>query len=152
MENSQSLLNLKKISNAIFEDDLRQQYLNKAWFDQWGKLIPSYIEWHVANEKDGWQYSAGEASLQKEITLSKSRSLTLEGRVDRVDKKKIEGTDFFSIVDYKTGGYKKLSRDSDVVGEDVQLISYCSLIGDRAIKASYLVLDKSLMEITVSGD
>ena len=78
--------------------------------------------------------------------------MTLEGRVDRVDKKKIEGTDFFSIVDYKTGGYKKLSRDSDVVGEDVQLISYCSLIGDRAIKASYLVLDKSLMEITVSGD
>lgn len=61
------------------------------------------------------------------IMLSDSGSITIGGQVDRVDIMKTEATNYFRIVDYKTGG--KEFKDQDVRnGLNMQMLIYLMCI------------------------
>ncbi|MEG1256151.1 helicase-exonuclease AddAB subunit AddB [Clostridium sp.] len=61
------------------------------------------------------------------ITLSSGEVVKLQGKIDRVDKATIDGTDYYRVVDYKTG---KIDLDINDVynGLKIQLLTYLDAI------------------------
>lgn len=62
-----------------------------------------------------------------EITLSSGERLTLEGKIDRVDKAEINGETYYRVVDYKSGK-TELNLHEVYNGLQIQLLTYLDAI------------------------
>ena len=137
---------LSTISEKIFLRDLENNVLHRSWLYRWQKHIPAYISWQIKHQQD-WSIYLSEKNM--EVALDES--LTLYGRLDRVDKNK--ETNSHAIIDYKTG---KTARQEDIeMGENVQLSTY-ALLDSEATDISYLSVDSSYQKVesksSLSGD
>jgi ATP-dependent helicase/nuclease subunit B len=87
------------------------------------------------------------------IELPGGGSLTLEGRLDRVDRRDSQGMRTFAVLDYKTRNAKALKDALATPGEDVQLPVYAALISEPVEGAFYLSLDRDApVEVPVGDD
>ena len=141
---------LVKLSEKIFLSDLENNLLHRSWLYRWKKHIPSYINWQVLHQKD-WNIYLSEKILEISLNDSAENSLTIYGRIDRIDSAKEDKT--HAIIDYKTG---QTARQEDVdIGENVQLSTY-ALLDNDASEVSYLSLDSSNQKVesksSLSGD
>ncbi len=137
---------LSSLSNNIFLSDLENNVLHRSWLYRWQKHIPAYINWQIQHQQD-WSIYLSEKTM--EVTLNES--LTLYGRLDRIDSNKENNS--HAIIDYKTG---KTARLEDVeTGENVQLSTY-ALLDSEATDVSYLSVDSSYQKVesksSLSGD
>jgi len=137
---------LSTLSKSIFLSDLENNILHRSWLYRWQKHIPAYINWQIRHQQN-WSIYLSEKNI--EITLNES--LTLYGRLDRIDKNKENNS--HAIIDYKTG---KTARLEDVEnGENVQLSTY-ALLDSEATDVSYLSVDSSYQKVetksSLSGD
>ena len=80
----------------------------------------------------------GEVARAGEITTPEGKTLTLHGRLDRVD----EGPNGVAVVDYKTREAAKLKKSLEPPGEDVQLPVYALLWGAPVADALFLSLER----------
>ncbi|MEG0772790.1 helicase-exonuclease AddAB subunit AddB [Clostridium sp.] len=62
-----------------------------------------------------------------EIILSSGEKLTLEGKIDRVDKAEIDGINYYRVVDYKSGN-TELKLNEVYTGLQIQLLTYLDAI------------------------
>lgn len=62
-----------------------------------------------------------------EITLSSGEKLTLEGKIDRVDKAEIQGENYYRVIDYKSGK-TELNLNEVYEGLQIQLLTYLDAI------------------------
>lgn len=62
-----------------------------------------------------------------EITLSNGERLTLEGKIDRVDKGEVNGESYYRVVDYKSGN-TELNLHEVYNGLQIQLLTYLDAI------------------------
>jgi len=128
---------LSTLSRDIFLSDMENNVLHRSWLYRWQKHIPSYINWQIQHQQD-WSIYLSEKVL--EVALDDS--LTLYGRLDRIDKNTENNS--HAIIDYKTG---KTARQEDVDnGEDVQLSTY-ALLDNEATDVSYLSVDSSYQKV-----
>jgi len=128
---------LEKISEKVFLADLDENVLHNSWLYRWKKHIPAYIDWQMQHQQD-WHFYQSEKKLESELDAS----LTIYGRLDRIDKNKEDNS--HAIIDYKTG---KTARQEDVDhGENVQLSTY-ALLDDAASDVSYLSVDSSQQKV-----
>jgi ATP-dependent helicase/nuclease subunit B len=134
-------LELRSISEAVFKRATEASYLSHAWALRWQAIIPAYIDWQLAREEQGWRFYAGESKRQVEITLPDGAKLTIEGRIDRVDKREATDPAGYSLIDYKTRADDALRRAIRDTGEDVQLPVYAVLLAEGAQEALFLSLD-----------
>ena len=142
---------MQSISDAVFRRAIEANYLSHAWALRWKKLIPAYVEWQRARESAGWRWLDGEIKKQKDISLLDGRTLTIHGRLDRIDQNQNDKT--YAVLDYKTQGVSNLKDKLSRPGEDVQLAIYSALLNTAKSKAAYLSLDKDKPgEVGVEGN
>ena len=134
-------LALRNISESVFRNATEASYLSHAWALRWQAIIPAYIDWQLAREEQGWRFYVAECKREIEITLADGAVLTMEGRIDRIDKRAESGLSACSIVDYKTRAYDALRRTIRDPGEDVQLPVYTVLLSGEVQEALFLSLD-----------
>ena len=126
------------LSRQVFKIDSEDNVQHRDWLQRWLKIAPHYINWQINRQTD-WDIYALEQKLEVKI----SDQVSIKGRLDRVDKQ----GEHYSVIDYKTG----LSARQDKVnsGEDVQLVSYASML-DKATEVAYFELNKDNSKITSS--
>ncbi|MDD5240248.1 MAG: PD-(D/E)XK nuclease family protein [Sulfuricella sp.] len=133
---------LSDISREEFAQALAADYLARAWALRWGACIPAYLDWQVAREQQGWHWHDGELKRTLELALDEGRSLTLKGRIDRVDARSDDGEAAFAVLDYKTQSRVALQKKLKMPGEDVQLPVYALLLQDAVVEAAFVPVDE----------
>ncbi len=132
---------LRDISREEFRQALESDYLARAWALRWDARIPAYIDWQAEREREGWRWSEGESWRTLELELDEGRSLTLKGRIDRVDTRSDDGEEACAVLDYKTQSRSGLKKKLDTPGEDVQLPVYALLLGGPVVEAAFVPVD-----------
>jgi len=128
-----AITQLEAVSRQVFGRELEDNYEHRAWLRRWLVLVPQYIDWQIAHQRD-WHFTAGE--LGGELTLATGH--VLEGRLDRLDS----GAAGDAILDYKTGGMPH--QDEIDSGEAVQLPSYALLAERPPARVEYVQLDQKV--------
>jgi ATP-dependent helicase/nuclease subunit B len=140
LDPARARLELEKLSDEAFAGVVERNYLAQAWLARWKALIPDYLDWQRAHEHEGWTWQAGEVDRAVEIATPAGASITLRGRLDRVDSRQASGE--FAVIDYKTRASKSLRDALELPGEDVQLPVYALLWGRPVAAALYLSIER----------
>jgi ATP-dependent helicase/nuclease subunit B len=155
---------LERASEAAFAPLVARNFFAQAWLQRWKGLIPAYLAWQREREASGWTWAGGELPRSIEITTPGGRTITLDGRLDRVDSREApvashqppeagsaaraagDPSPQFSVIDYKTRSAKALQESLLVPGEDVQLGVYALLWGKAVTEAMFLSVDRRDIE------
>lgn len=133
---------LSDISREEFRQALEADYLARAWALRWDVRIPAYLDWQAGREQEGWRWSEGELWRTRELALEEGRSLTLKGRIDRVDTRSDDGEVAYAVLDYKTQSRIGLQKKLAAPGEDVQLPVYALLLEESVVEAAFVPVDE----------
>lgn len=136
-------------SDAVFAPLLATNGEYIGWRERWLAIVPSYVAWLIAWRDDGWRFESAETPRRHALALADGRSLTLTGRVDRIDRQtRGSGADrAIAILDYKARPKKALQEALAAPIEDVQLPFYRLLARDSLhADARYLSVDKDCVE------
>ena len=121
---------LRAISEEVFAQAIKINYLSHAWALRWAAIIPSYLAWQEEREAAGWCWLDGEVRAEAPFDVGRERVLTLRGRLDRIDASDAEKG--WAVLDYKTQSKARLKGKLNLPGEDVQLPLYAALF-ERAL-------------------
>jgi ATP-dependent helicase/nuclease subunit B len=133
---------LRDISREEFRQALEADYLARAWVLRWEVRIPAYLDWQAAREREGWRWHDGELWRTLELALDEGHSLTLKGRIDRVDTRSDDGEAAYAVLDYKTQSRVGLQKKLQMPGEDVQLPVYALLLEESVVEAAFVPVDE----------
>ena len=150
---------LEALSEREFAGAVARNFLAQAWLSRWKALIPHYLDWQRAREAAGWTWQGGEVKKDVVLTTPRGMSLTLSGRLDRVDSREsgrageresespsrphaLTPSRDYAVIDYKTLDPTKLRGFLEVPGEDVQLPVYALLWGAPVAEALFLSVDR----------
>ena len=140
---------LERISEAVFAPAIARNYLARAWLARWRLLIPRYLDWQRQREAAGWRFHAAEETAAVTLTTPAGRTLTLRGRLDRVDR---HLDDRIALLDYKTQRREKLKEKASADGEDVQLPVYALLWPEPAAEAQFVAIDGDVAGYPLAAD
>ncbi|MHB9119026.1 MAG: PD-(D/E)XK nuclease family protein [Burkholderiales bacterium] len=129
---------LHAITDRVFAEALQADYLSHGWALRWKSIVPAYLGWQTEREAAGWRVADREAAASRDIPLAGEHSLTLKGRLDRVDRSESG----FAVLDYKTQRPEVLRKKLAQPGEDVQLPVYALLLDEPAVEAAFVSLEK----------
>jgi ATP-dependent helicase/nuclease subunit B len=118
----------------------------------WPPVRDGYLHWLEGHEQQGGQFVEGERWLETALG-----SLTLVGRVDRIDRVKPDNTPNQStgddetksadrirmVMDYKTETASKTNGRVSADSEDTQLAFYAALLQDERLRAAYVNVGES---------
>lgn len=127
---------LEEIAQAVFAQDLEDNFIHRGWLKRWLAMIPDYVDWQLERERT-WHPDEVERSVERPLT----EHWQLRGRLDRVDRG-AHGS--CAVIDYKTGAIPSAAEVQ--AGEAVQLVSYALLLDDVE-QVEYLQLDKQIKSI-----
>jgi ATP-dependent helicase/nuclease subunit B len=104
----------------------------------WQKQIPSFIDWQLKREHDGWVYHDAELPVGFTLTLidqnGVEQAIRIAGRADRFDINESDVTTA-AVIDYKNQGIKKISDRADYILDDPQLLIYARGVNENATVA-----------------
>ena len=116
-----------------------------------------FAQWQAQQVQEGWRVMAEhvESTFQRVINLSGGRTITLVGRIDRIDHHPEHG---YQILDYKTGEKAKTPEKLHREGKgrakrwvDFQLPMYRwlaeTVLGDGSVTLGYLLLPKQSHDV-----
>ncbi len=147
-----AILLLEKIADAVFANDLEDNFQHRGWLKKWQGIIPAYIDWQIEHAQN-WCVEHVEL---KQTYENYSHGISLKGRLDRID----HCQQAIGIIDYKTG--MPPHQDDVDSGEAIQLPFY-ALLADKLTENSpqktierveYVYLDnnKSISKTTLQSD
>jgi ATP-dependent helicase/nuclease subunit B len=143
---------LDAVAAEIFTT-LAQNYPDAfAWEQRFEAWKTHYVSWWQQQREQGWRWQGGELRREYVLPLRSGRSLTLYGRLDRLDRH--EQDQRFRILDYKAKSHEQLKRMQRDLGEQVQLLFYGLLCQSEAeqqnfsLNAGYLSAEESGRELT----
>ncbi|GAA5161291.1 PD-(D/E)XK nuclease family protein [Viridibacterium curvum] len=132
---------LSAITEEAFAEAVARNFQDHAWRLRWRRQLADYIAWQRQREADGWHWQSGEVDLRREHELGAERTLTLQGRIDRIDNgKDAEGDSALGLLDYKSRALTSL-RTQVKDPDDIQLAFYTLLVGQHVQEAAYVALD-----------
>jgi len=126
---------LERISDAVFAQDLRDNYLHRGWYQQWRDTIPAYIEWQMRRNRE---LRVHDTEHRSESQLDEN--VTIKGRLDRIDG----NAQGYAVLDYKTGSIPKKFEIEN--GEKIQLPFYALLAQNENLpvnRVEYLEIGKA---------
>jgi ATP-dependent helicase/nuclease subunit B len=98
----------------------------------WQKQIPSFIEWQLQREAEGWHYLDGEIHVGFDLPFTTEdgelRMMRIEGYVDRIDTNSESAS--AAVLDYKHQTLKKVRDRAASVLDDPQLLIYARAVTD----------------------
>jgi ATP-dependent helicase/nuclease subunit B len=155
---------LVALSNAEFARALRRNFIDRAWLARWLSSVPAYVAWQVGREADGWRVSAVEADRFLAIDTPGGRTITLVGRLDRIDSLRDDRRDSrrddrssgateatLAVIDYKAQGADELKKRAAQPGEHVQLPAYALLVGEAAGETLFLSIARDEISPCAAG-
>lgn len=96
----------------------------------WQKQIPSFVQWQLERESEGWQFHDAERKLGFEFTFwddhQHLHQIRIEGYADRIDIKP-NGLSL-AILDYKHQTREKVEGRSEQLLDDPQLLLYAKAL------------------------
>jgi len=96
----------------------------------WQKQIPSFIEWQLQREAEGWRYLDGEIHVGFDLPFTTEdgdlRMMRIEGYVDRIDININSAS--AAVLDYKHQTIKKVRDRAASVLDDPQLLIYARAV------------------------
>lgn len=122
---------------AAFDGAIARNFQEHAWADRLHDRADAYIAWAVQRETDGWLFDSGEARRARLLDLPDGAALSLEGRIDRIDRN-AEGD--VALLDYKLRSAERVRKT--LQADDVQLAFYTLLEGGAVSEAAYLALEE----------
>jgi ATP-dependent helicase/nuclease subunit B len=140
---------LERITQEVFDRDLRERPALIAYRRRVLDLIPGYVQWLRGRSDAGWRLQSAEAGFQVPLQLDLLRAIELSGRIDRLDVRDHgrQGTSGGAaiereVIDYKARSHKAVRAAAADPGEDVQLPLYALAFGADRTAASYLSFDR----------
>jgi ATP-dependent helicase/nuclease subunit B len=104
----------------------------------WQKQIPSFVDWQLEREKEGWRYHDAELPVGFTLTLEDpdgiSREIKIAGRADRFDIHVNDETSA-AVIDYKNQNMKKIAQRAEHILNDPQLLIYARAANENPIAA-----------------
>ena len=104
----------------------------------WQKQIPSFIDWQIKRESDGWRYHDAELPISFALSLTDpdgvQRDIRIAGRADRFDIHESDSTEA-AVIDYKNQRMKKIVDRAKNILDDPQLLIYARAANENAIAA-----------------
>jgi ATP-dependent helicase/nuclease subunit B len=131
------ITDLQQETKAAFADLEARDWFSQAWRLRWEARIEGYIHWQKAREHDGWRWWQSELKGARALPLSSGRSITLYGRMDRIDRCE----NGLAVLDYKTEASQRLKEKHQSQGEDVQLAAYALLLDLEVRECGFVSLE-----------
>jgi ATP-dependent helicase/nuclease subunit B len=104
----------------------------------WQKQIPSFIDWQLQREQEGWRYHDAELPVGFTLTLKDpddiAREISIAGRADRFDIH-INDDAAAAVIDYKNQKMKKIKDRAEFILNDPQLLIYARAANENPIAA-----------------
>ena len=104
----------------------------------WQKQIPSFIDWQIKRENEGWRYHDAELPVGFVITLQDPdgvpREIRIAGRADRFDIHQ-SNESIAAVIDYKNQSMKKISDRAKNILDDPQLLIYARGVDENPVAA-----------------
>jgi ATP-dependent helicase/nuclease subunit B len=120
--------------DQLARDGIAEQRLPEGEFlpfaSVWPAVRDGYLEWLAGHESTGAVFVEGESKHTVQLG-----ALTLEGRIDRIDRRPDGGT---LVMDYKTEALASSKDRMKAPLEDTQLAFYALLLGSDDVEAAYL--------------
>lgn len=129
---------LRRLFADAFAGAIARNFQEHAWADRLQTRAAAYVDWACAREAAGWLFEAGEQERSLSLTLPDGGTLTLEGRIDRID----QGSGGRALIDYKLRAADRVKKAQQ--RDDLQLAFYTLLEGDAVSDAAYLALDEEV--------
>ena len=129
---------LTKHSEKEFERLIQGDARVTGTLRDWQKQIPSFVEWQLQREAEGWQYHDAELSVGFTIILTDAdgieREIEIAGRADRFDVNTNQ-SNVAAVIDYKNQGITKIKKRAERLLDDPQLLIYARAVNENAIAA-----------------
>ena len=150
---------LTLISEQVFKRLIEGDARVLGVLRDWQKQIPSFIQWQLDREAQGWQFHDAEVKVGFDLPFTdvdgNERHIRIEGYADRFDVS-IDDSELASVIDYKNQSFTKVEQRSEVVLDDPQLLIYArasnesNQIPGRAVSAAEWVALKA--DVKKDGD
>lgn len=128
---------LRALSDEAFGALVEQDGNAIGYYRRWLDVLPSYIAWQAAREREGWQWRGGEIDAGVDLPMPDGQPIRLHGRIDRLDRHR-DGR--HAVIDYKTQSVGRLRKKAGDAEEDCQLPFYGLLRAD-ATEGSWVSLE-----------
>jgi ATP-dependent helicase/nuclease subunit B len=129
---------LIKHSDNEFERLIKGDARVTGTLRDWQKQIPSFVDWQLKREAEGWQYHDAELPVGFILTLIDSdgieREIEIAGRADRFDVN-TNSSNAAAVIDYKNQGITKIKKRAERLLDDPQLLIYARAVNENAIAA-----------------
>ena len=118
---------LMAISEQVFKRLIEGDARVLGILRDWQKQVPSFIEWQLGREQQGWQFHDAEVKVGFDLPFTDQygikRQIRIEGYADRFD---INSNDknSASVIDYKNQNINKVESRAQTVLDDPQLLIY----------------------------
>lgn len=104
----------------------------------WQKQIPSFVDWQLQREANGWRYHNAEQKVGFDLHFvdadGAERVMRIEGRADRFDIH-LQGEKHAEVIDYKNQSMTKLKKRAEHVLDDPQLLIYARAANENPVSA-----------------
>jgi ATP-dependent helicase/nuclease subunit B len=118
---------LTLISEQVFKRLIEGDARVLGVLRDWQKQIPSFIQWQLDREAQGWRFYDAEVKVGFDLPFTdvdgNERHIRIEGYADRFDVS-IHDPKAASVIDYKNQSLTKVEWRSEVVLDDPQLLIY----------------------------
>ncbi|WP_114653247.1 PD-(D/E)XK nuclease family protein [Polynucleobacter necessarius] len=129
---------LIKHSEKEFERLIKGDARVTGTLRDWQKQIPSFVDWQLKREAEGWQYHDAELLVGFMVMLidpdGVQREVEIVGRADRFDVN-TNSSSAAAVIDYKNQGINKIKKRADHLLNDPQLLIYARAVNENAIAA-----------------
>lgn len=131
------IAHLQAVSREVFDGVMAEDGNAIGYYRRWLAVLPSYVAWQAAREREGWYWHAGELDTGADLPMRDGQPIRLHGRIDRLDRHR-DGR--HAVLDYKTQSAARLKRKARDAQEDCQLPFYGLLRAD-ARAGSWIALE-----------
>ncbi len=104
----------------------------------WQKQIPSFVDWQIQREAEGWRYHNAEHKVGFNLHFADAdgvdRVILIEGRADRFDIN-LNGEQPAEVIDYKNQPMTKIKKRAEHLLDDPQLLMYARAVNENPASA-----------------
>jgi len=124
---------LSAISESVFQRLIEGDARVLGVLRDWQKQIPSFIEWQLERERQGWRFYDAELKVGFELPFVDrygiERLIRIEGYADRYDVN-IEDINAAEVIDYKNQSLARVEARAESVLDDPQLLIYARAMNE----------------------
>ena len=129
---------LMKFSEKEFEKLIAGDARILGALRDWQKQIPSFVDWQIKRENEGWRYHDAELSIGFNLSITDpngiKQDIRIAGRADRFDIHESDAS-AAAVIDYKNQKIKKITQRAESILDDPQLLIYARGASENPVEA-----------------